>query len=342
MASSTDDDQVAGPGHTTGAGAQPSVADLRGETGVVGGAPAGTVHHLSDTADASDTADPSDAADSSDAADPSDPESPDVAGPRPPRPFWVELPILLVIAFAMTFVMQTFFFKVYYIPSGSMEQTLHGVSSGGDRVVVNKIVYDFAEPEPGEVVVFSGPPSWAVEAMLPGPSTWYGKLFQAVGSVVGIAPPNEKDFVKRIIATGGQTVQCCDEAGSVLVNGSPLTEPYIFEDFPFTPGVSDCTSVVKSQRCFGPVTVPDGSLWLMGDHRMFSKDSAFGCRGNLPPTGCQGAVPVDNVIGKAIFVVLPVSRWSIIHAPDIQAAAACLMVVPVRRRHARKRWRRRF
>ena len=86
------------------------------------------------------------------------------------RPFWVELPILLVIAFVMTFLIQTFLFKVYYIPSGSMEQTLHGVSTGGDRVLVNKIVYDFSEPEPGEVVVFSGPATWTPEALIPGPT----------------------------------------------------------------------------------------------------------------------------------------------------------------------------
>ena len=149
------------------------------------------------------------------------------------RPFWVELPILLVIAFVMTFLIQTFLFKVYYIPSGSMEQTLHGVSSGGDRVLVNKIVYDFAEPDPGEVVVFSGPATWAPEALIPGPHLVGRKLLQSVGSVVGIAPPNEKDFVKRVIATAGQTVECCDAQGRVMVDGVPLDEPYIYEDFPF-------------------------------------------------------------------------------------------------------------
>ncbi len=236
------------------------------------------------------------------------------------RPFWVELPILLVIAFVMTFLIQTFLFKVYYIPSGSMEQTLHGVSSGGDRVLVNKVVYDFSEPEPGEVVVFSGPVTWTPEAAIPGPSTWYGKLFQSVGSVVGIAPPNEKDFVKRVIATGGQTVQCCDEQGRVMVDGRPLDEPYIFEDWPFLAGTSDCQSAVKAERCFGPVTVPDGMLWVMGDHRSGSKDSSYGCRGSQGGE-CQGPIPVDNVIGHAVFIVMPVSRWSVISSPDIQGGA---------------------
>jgi signal peptidase I len=239
-----------------------------------------------------------------------------------PRPFWVELPILLVIAFVMTFLIQTFLFKVYYIPSGSMEKTLHGVSEGGDRVLVNKVVYDFTDADPGEVVVFSGPTTWAVEASIPGPSTWYGKFFQAVGSVVGIAPPNEKDFVKRVIATAGQTVQCCDAQGHVEVNGAALDEAYIFEDFEFTPGTNDCTSAIRSQRCFGPVTVPAASLWVMGDHRSDSKDSAYGCRGNASADSCQGPIPADNVIGHAIFIVMPVSRWQPVHSPDIQAAGS--------------------
>ncbi len=272
--------------------------------------------------------------------------------PKKQRPFWVELPILLVIAFVMTFLIQTFLFKVYYIPSGSMEQTLHGVSSGGDRVLVNKIVYDFSAPEPGEVVVFSGPPSWAPEAAIPGPGTWYGRLFQAVGSVVGIAPPNEKDFVKRVIATAGQTVQCCDDQGRVMVDGVPLDEPYIYQDFTFLSGTSDCTSALRAERCFGPITVPADSLWVMGDHRSGSKDSTYGCRGMLPDASCQGPIPVENVIGHAVLIVLPASRWGVVGSPDIQGGAVATLGLlalprsggdglPVRSGRRRPRWARR-
>jgi signal peptidase I len=245
--------------------------------------------------------------------------------PAKKRPWWIEVPILLVTAFVLTFLIQTFLFKVYYVPSGSMEQTLHGVESGGDRILVNKVINDFSDPEPGDVVVFKGPPTWAAEANIPGPSSWLGKLGQAVGSVVGIAPPNEKDYVKRVIAVGGQTVRCCDATGNVLVDGVALNEPYIYEPLQFIPGVRDCSQahlaqaarINVSQRCFGPVTVPVGQLWVMGDHRSRSADSSYQCQGGGDPGSCQGPVPVADVIGKAIFIIMPISRWDTIGDPKI-------------------------
>ncbi len=245
--------------------------------------------------------------------------------PAQKRPWWVEIPVLLVTAFILTFLIQTFLFKVYYVPSGSMEQTLHGVESGGDRILVNKVIYDFSDPEPGDVVVFKGPPSWAPETAVTGPGNWLGTLGQAVGSVVGIAPPNEKDFVKRVIAIGGQTVKCCDAGGHLIVDGVALTEPYIYQPFEFTAGDIDCSTAHLaestrehvSQRCFGPVVVPDGQLWVMGDHRSNSKDSSYFCQGGGDPGRCQGPVPVADVIGKAIFIIMPVSRWDTIGDPEI-------------------------
>lgn len=241
---------------------------------------------------------------------------------KKPRPFWIELPILIVVAFALTFLIQTFIAKVYYIPSGSMEQTLHGAPEGGDRVLVNKVMYNFTDPAPGDVVVFRGPTNWAPEVAVNKPTSWYGKALQSLGAVVGIAPPDEKDFVKRVIATAGQTVLCCDEAGRVTVDGVALTEPYIFEDVdPEFGPESNCTTPRPSNRCFGPYTIPEGQLWMMGDHRGYSSDSAYGCRGQevTPPiTQCRGPISVDDVIGKAAFVVMPISRWKVIDDPDIQ------------------------
>ena len=251
---------------------------------------------------------------------------------KPKRPFWVELPILILVAFGLTFLIQTFIAKVYYVPSGSMEKTLHGAPTGGDRILANKIVYDFRDPERGDVVVFRGPENWTPEASIPGPTSWFGKTMQALGSVIGIAPPNEKDFVKRVIAVGGETVACCDAQGNVTINGQPLNESsYIYEPIPFTPGTEDCTTLIESKRCFGPYQVPAGELWVMGDHRSYSADSSYGCQGLAPEAdpSCQGPVPVDNVIGKAVFIVMPPSRWGTIGNPDVgpepQASASAAL-----------------
>ena len=257
------------------------------------------------------------------------------------RPFWVELPILIVVAFALTFLIQTFVAKVYYVPSGSMEQTLHGVASGGDRILASKVVYDFRDPKPGDVVVFKGPDTWAPElSAVSGPTNWFGRALASVGSVVGIAPPDEKDFVKRVIAVGGQTVACCDAKGNLTVDGRSLNEPYIFEPIPFEAGVSDCTTggtdtKFGSDRCFVPFKVPQGQLWVMGDHRSQSSDSSYECQGlkaagaaafqqSTGETGCARPIPVDDVIGKAIFIVMPPSRWRTIGNPDIDPSAMAL------------------
>jgi len=250
------------------------------------------------------------------------------------RPWWIELPILIVIAFVLTFLIQTFVARVYYVPSGSMEHTLHGVTSGGDRILAFKMLYDFRDPEQGEVVVFKGPATWTPEANIPGPSTWIGKVGQALGSVVGIAPPNEKDYVKRVIAVGGQTIRCCDAQGRVQVNGTSLHEPYIFMDadkptWAWVDGESSCDrdpanpAQFQSFRCFGPYTVPKGTVWVMGDHRSDSADSSYQCRGLVPSPNvhCQGPIPVDDVIGKAVAIVMPPSRWGSVGSPDIMSSS---------------------
>src|SRR5664279_5069426 len=176
----------------------------------------------------------------------------------------------------------------------------------GARILANKVVYDFRDPAQGDVVVFAGPPSWVPETRIAEPTSWIGSALQSLGSVVGIAPPNEKDYVKRVIAVGGQTVQCCDAQGAVTVDGRSLVEPYIYEPIEFVPGELDCSSSPTSRRCFGPVTIPAGQLWVMGDHRSDSADSSYQCQGFAPGSGaqCHGRGPVENVIGKAVFIVM--------------------------------------
>ncbi|WP_072802152.1 signal peptidase I [Rhodococcoides yunnanense] len=233
---------------------------------------------------------------------------------KKPRSFWRELPILILVALVLSFLLQTFVARVYLIPSESMEPTLHGCAGcTGDRIVVEKISYRFGDPKPGDVVVFRGPDSWNSEFTSTRSSNAIIRGAEEVGSLIGVVAPDENDLVKRVIATGGQTVECCDDQGRVLVDGKPLDEPYIQMDFPFTPGVMTCDTEIKSGRCFSAVTVPEGNLWVMGDNRSNSADSRFHVSDEL-----MGTVPVDNVIGRAFVIALPPSRWGTLDSPDIQ------------------------
>ncbi|MCJ0904836.1 signal peptidase I [Rhodococcus sp. ARC_M6] len=234
--------------------------------------------------------------------------------PKKQRSFFRELPILIGVALVLSIVLQAFVFRVFLIPSESMEPTLHGCTGcTGDRIVVEKIGYRFGDPEPGDVIVFKGPDSWNTRYTSNRSDNTVKRGLQEVGSWVGLVPPDENDLVKRVIATGGQTVECCDEQGRVMVDGKPLDEPYVKMDFPFTPGVQDCTTAVKSGRCFAPVTVPEGHVWVMGDNRSNSADSRAHVQDEL-----QGTIPLDNVIGQARFIVLPPSRMGSISSPNPQ------------------------
>lgn len=218
------------------------------------------------------------------------------AGSQKKGSFWRELPILIVTALVLTILIQAFLARVYVIPSQSMEQTLHGCTGcNNDRVLVDKVTYRFSDPKPGDVVVFRGPETWGQSefssAKAANPVVGF---FQSTASLLGFGAPDEKDFVKRVIATGGQTVSCCDDRNRVVVDGKPLHEPYIF----WEPGLGD------RQQDFAPVTVPEDSLWVMGDNRNDSSDSRLQGGG-----GVNGTVPTDNVIGKARAIVLPPTRW---------------------------------
>ena len=217
-----------------------------------------------------------------------------------------ELPLLLVSAFLLALLVKTFLVQAFFIPSGSMEQTLHGCPGcTGDRVLVNKVPYWFGDPEPGDIVVFKGPHTWSPEIDVQEPTNWLTGALLWLGRTVGVAPPSEDDFIKRVIATGGQTVQCCDSEGRVTVDGEPLDEPYIYENSPI------------SDRAFRAVTVPDGRLWVMGDHRSASADSKAHMDDEY-----SGTVGVDDVIGKASVIVWPPSRIGLLDDPDIQGIEA--------------------
>jgi signal peptidase I len=163
--------------------------------------------------------------------------------------------------------------------------------------------------------VFEGPDTWTEKEFDESDSgNFVTKGLQQIGALVGLAPPDERDFVKRVIAVSGQTVQCCDDKMRVLVDGRPLDEPYIY----WQNGKPD------ARQRFDPVVVPQGSLWVMGDNRNNSRDSRDQGGGGL-----RGVVPIDKVIGKARSVVLPTSRWQGIGDHNPQGATAIAIGAPV-------------
>ncbi|HEU0127130.1 MAG TPA: signal peptidase I [Pseudonocardiaceae bacterium] len=222
--------------------------------------------------------------------------------------FWRELPILILTALVLTFLIQTFLARVYVIPSASMEPTLHGCTGcTNDRVLVDKVTYRFSDPQPGDVIVFRGPQSWGANTEFTNPRS-HNVLVRGLlpaASLIGLAPPDERDFVKRVIAVGGQTVQCCDPQNRVLVDGKSLNESYAM------------FAGQEPQEEFGPIIVPEGGLWMMGDNRNNSADS----RRHVGDEW-SGTVPLDHVIGKARLIVLPPARWRSIATPDPQQVVA--------------------
>ncbi len=203
-----------------------------------------------------------------------------------------ELPGIVITALVISVLIKTFLVQAFYIPSGSMENTL----LVDDRVLVNKLTDKSDEVHRGDVVVFRDPGGW-----LNGPSATTGSgpvswLRDAL-VFVGLAPAvGEEDLIKRVIGVGGDKVACCDQS-RVTVNGVPLDEPYLFPD--------DDPSLEEFA-----VTVPKGELWVMGDHRSVSEDS----RAHRNQPG-KGFVPIDDVVGRAFTIVWPLDRTQLLRRP---------------------------
>ncbi|WP_459611522.1 signal peptidase I [Corynebacterium urogenitale] len=232
-------------------------------------------------------------------------------------PWWVEIPIIVVVTLLILGAFNTFIGRLYLIPSESMQPTLHGCAGcTPDRIFVNKLAYGEGEsPEPGEVVVFVGEESWNTGYTSQRSSNDVIRGIQNAASYIGLLAPDENTLVKRVIATGGQTVQCLEGDPGVMVDGKPLNEPYIN-----TPPVNPVNQQTGSDACggeyFGPITVPDDRLWLMGDNRTNSLDS----RGHMGDE-FQGTIPVDNVVGRVEAIVLPFQHIGRVEAVENQTAA---------------------
>ncbi len=226
-----------------------------------------------------------------------------------------EIVIIVGCVLLVTWVLQTFIGRQYVIPSESMESTLHGCQGcTNDRIVIDKLAYRFGDPEPGDVVVFKAPTeSWDGSWQSPRSSNPAIKAVQDGLSWFGFAPPDENNLVKRVIATGGQTVACKNADGKgVTVDGKPLHEPYIDKQLQIDSvagmGASDFTNEDSTPNScygadFGPIKVPAGNVWVMGDNRLNSADSRYHISDEL-----QGTVPVSNIRGKVRFIIYPFSR----------------------------------
>ena len=215
-------------------------------------------------------------------------------------PTWLLMVRTLVIGLAILALVQGLLVRVFAIPSSSMMETLNP----RDRVVVNLRAHDSATPQAGDIVVFRHGDAWDDDRKPPSKSAVVNAA-RNIGDFLGIRPSNYNYTVKRVIAVGGDTASCCDQAGHVTVNGEPLDEPYIYQDYPFEGGTLDCTTEQRSLRCFAPVQVPAGSLLMLGDHRSNSADSVAACRGQGASADCAQFINTDQVVGKVLFSLLP-------------------------------------
>jgi signal peptidase I len=197
--------------------------------------------------------------------------------------FWRELPILLGVAILVAVLVRAFVLQTFYIPSPSMQHTLEL----WDRVLVNKLVYDFREPRRGEIIVFKAPSVWQ--------------------------SGNEgEDFIKRVIGQPGDKVECCDAQHRLMINGASLDEPYVYVE-------SDGTRNQVASQNFN-ITVPAGRLWVMGDHREASGDSlqhyidssATDEAGKIN----EATVPIDSVVGRAFTIFWPLGRATWLSVPE--------------------------
>jgi signal peptidase I len=191
--------------------------------------------------------------------------------------FWRELPILLGVAILVAVLVRTFVLQTFYIPSPSMEHTLNI----NDRVLVNKLVYDFRSPHRGEVIVFEAPERWR-------------------------SGPEGEDFIKRVIGVGGDHIVCCDPQGRISVNGQVLVEEYIFSEN----GVSDPPADEEFD-----VTVPKGRIWVMGDHRSASGDSLEHYERSSGDM-IEATITEGSVVGRAFVIFWPFGRAGWLSVPD--------------------------
>lgn len=200
--------------------------------------------------------------------------------------FLRDLAVILLIAFVISFVVKTFLVRSFYIPSGSMKDTLQI----DDRILVNQLSPGVMPVERGDIVVFKDPGGWLTARATP-PPTWLRWTMQELGLA---AAASDEYVIKRVIGLPGDRVECCNPQGQLLVNGVPIEEPYVLLPSPGDPVSGDPFEV----------EVPADSYWVMGDNRYASKDSRY----NRDTPG-KGFVATEEIVGKAFVINWPFSRF---------------------------------
>ena len=192
---------------------------------------------------------------------------------RKKKPFWRELPVLVVIAFAAALLIKTFLLQAFFIPSASMEPTLRS----GDRVLVEKLSFRFGNPDPGDVVVFERD----VGELPAEDGSFFEDIGDGVRSLFGFPTEGRQDFIKRVMAVSGDTIEGRD--GVVYVNGEAVDEPYLPEG--------------SYTNNFPPYSVAQGEVFVMGDNR-----------GNSDDSRSFGGIPEDTVVGRAFVLIWPLDE----------------------------------
>ena len=203
-----------------------------------------------------------------------------------------ELPILVILALLVSLFIKSFLVQFFYIPTGSMENTLQV----RDRVAVNRVPFIGNDVSRGDVIVFRDPAGWLPEAS----SVDGNRITNAIREglvIVGVIPnPAKQYLVKRVIGVAGDKVVAKDQV--LTINGKPTSEPYIFAGN--TPSDTDFN-----------ITVPEGKVWVMGDHRGASGDS----RVHQDDVN-NGMVPVEKITGRVVATIWPLSRIGFISSQD--------------------------
>ena len=201
--------------------------------------------------------------------------------------FLGELPVLLLIAFVLALLLRSFLVQAFFIPSESMVPTLEI----GDRVLVNRLAYRFGEPERGEIVVFADDAG----AERNNANPLVGGLRSLVAGL-GLAPPSEQDFIKRVIGLPGETIRIAD--GVVFIDGEPLEE---------APTSEGGYLSVRDGSVLPRTRIPEGEYFVMGDNRPRSSDSR----------SLLGTVGREQIIGRAFVLVWPFDRARVLSTPDM-------------------------